>query len=103
LKNGYILFYLRYTKDLASLLNKHYPKSESTMEDDVHQHFEQITGNVQRYSSAERKDFKSVIDANPPPALRILLEENVDGLRDLYRILRNVVRTARFWKLFLSQ
>ena len=103
MKNGYILFPLRFTKDLASLLNKHYPQSESTMEDDVHKHFEQITGNVQSDSSAERKDFKSVLDANHPQALHTLQEENVDGLRDLYRILRNVVRTARFWKLFLSQ
>jgi len=73
------------------------------MEDDVHQHFEQISIKVQSDSSAERKDFKSVLDANPPQALRILLEKNVDGLRDLYRILRNLVRTVRVWKLFLSQ
>ena len=103
MKNGYILFSLRFTKEIASLLNQHYPKSKSTMEDDVQQHFEQISIKVQSDSSPERKDFKSVLDANPPQALRILLEENVDGLRDLYRILRNLVRTVRVWKLFLSQ
>jgi len=55
LKNGYILFSLRFTKEIASLLNQHYPKSESTTEDDVHQHFEQISTKVQSDSAAEKK------------------------------------------------